>query len=483
MRVAAGVVGVILGTGAAGAQPQSLPPTPLPPATFTPPVPNTLPPGLMPGGPVGRPAGAGPLQPPGLLPSSVQPPTPFGPSAPGGVPGAQPGAMPSGPAELPLPQAERKIPISAMDVQAKRVEGGWEVWAGTRQLRNVGNNEANARDVVRVFRDLHPTEWVTVGGARPVVEYGLTNGRPAVAGAAPAGKADAGAGNGPQTGGGQQTGGGSVQQAGGFGPAVAAASAKFVQAIDLRSARAEPIRGAWCVRDDDNILLNFGPDRAGAEQATAVIRKYGFNRVGVVGPPAQPVMSYLFVSLEQERPKVAGGPLFVNAQIEALTRTGVPVPGAGFVGEMVKIDARKVEARKDGADWVVAAGGEVLGRFGPTEWAAREAARAVRDAHFTEFCKLGGTSNLTFFLRDGKAPARAPFTAQARSFDPGALKVQQVNGKWAVTEGGRPLFDVSGQSEGEVVVRVLKAYGFDQLAHLNAGGGGHGGITFLVKGR
>jgi hypothetical protein len=368
-----------------------------------------------------------------------------------------------------LPYPEQKVPLSALDVSVKRTLGGWEVWTGQHQLRSFGDSEINARDVARVLRNLRPTEWVTIGGAKAVIEYGLTNGRPAVAGAAPPSASEA-------------RGDSGVQNAGGFGPTVVAAGAKFVQPIDLRTARTEAIRGAWCVRDDDNILFNFGPDKAGADQAIAVIRKYGFNRVGMVGTPTQPVMSYLFVSLEQERPKLLGGQLVINSQIEAMTRTGIPIPGVGFAGELVKIDPRKIEARKEGAEWVVATGTEVLGHFGPTEWAAREAARTLRNANFNEFCKLGGTSNLTFFLRDGKAPGQAPFAAQGRNIDLVTLKVQQLNGKWAVTEGGRHLFDVGGQQEGETVIRIMKAYGFDQLAHLSAGGP-KGGVSYLIKNR
>lgn len=130
----------------------------------------------------------------------------------------------------------------------------------------------------------------------------------------------------------------------------------------------------------------------------------------------------------------------------------------------------------------MAAGSEVLGRFGPTEWAAREAVRTVQDAKFTEFCRLGGASGMTFFLRDGKPPTRAPFNAQGRAFDPASLKVQQINNKWAVVEGNKPLFDVGSPQEGAVVVQVLKAYGFDQLAHLSAGGS-KGGVAYLVKNR
>ena len=45
------------------------------------------------------------------------------------------------------------------------------------------------------------------------------------------------------------------------------------------------------------------------------------------------------------------------------------------------------------------------------------------------------------------------------------------NNPWTVTESNKPLVDVSGPQEGEVVLRVLKAYGFDQFAHLTAGNG------------
>jgi hypothetical protein len=370
---------------------------------------------------------------------------------------------------MPLPQPEQKIPLSAMDVSVKRVVGGWQVWAGQKVLRDLGDNETSARDLARVFRDLRPTEWVSIGGPKPIVEYGLINGRAAVTASTPDGKND-------------PNGSANVNHAGFSGPVITGAGAKVILPVDLRTARAEAVRGVWCVRDDDTLLFNFGSDRAGADQAVAVIRKYGFNRVGLVGDSKQPVMSYLFVSLEPDRSKVGGGQLLMNAQIDALTRTGIPVPGVGYTGEMVKIDSRKVEARKDGTEWVVASGSEVLGHFGPTEWTAREAARTIQDAKFTEFCRLGGTCGLTFFLRDGKPPTRAPFSAQGRNFDLASLKVQPINGKWAVTEGGRHLVDVSGQQEGETVVRVLKAYGFDQMANLSSGSS-KGGISFMVKNR
>ncbi len=371
--------------------------------------------------------------------------------------------------EIPLPHPENKLRLNVMDVQVKRAPGTWHLCVGQKVLRDLGDNETNARDVARVLRDLRPTEWVTIGKGKPVVEYGLTNGRPAMAAATPDSKDQ----QKPESG---------VGSASYTGPIVTGAGAKIVLPIDMLSARVEPIRGAWCVRDDSTLFFNFGTDKSGAEQAVAVIHKYGFNRVGIVGSPTQPTMSYFFASTDREKPKPFAGQVLFNAQVDAMTHTGIPIPGVGFTGEMVKINPRKVEARKVGFQWVVASGAEVLGNFGATEWAAREAARNIRDANYTEFCKIGGQSNLTFFLHNGKPPTRAPFSALGKGFNPNGLKVTQINGKWSVTDAGKPILAVGSAQEGEVIARVLKAYGFDQIAHLGVGIP-KGGITFLVKTR
>src|SRR5207248_2465129 len=160
---------------------------------------------------------------------------------------------------------------------------------------------------------------------------------------------------------------------------------------------------------------------------------------------------------EKQNPRSPLGALQAAAQESALTRTGIPVPGVGYVGEMVKIDPRKLEVRREKADRVVAFGPEVLGRIGPTEGAARDAPRLIQDGRFTEFCKFG-SAGVTFFLVNGKAPNRVPFSAQGRRFELSALRAQQVNGRWAVTEAGRPLFDVSGPEEGEQLIRLLRHF-------------------------
>jgi hypothetical protein len=465
--------GLVLGSGVASAQ--------LPRAPETPPVRPGVPQAPIPPASPGLPQNPGPYvpaSPPSLLPP-LRPATP----AQSGLPGTSglpsPGATNPFPGsqrppiaqslEIKLPQPENKFALNAADVTLKRVVGAWQIWAGQKVLRDFGDREADARDALRVYRDLRPTEWVVIGSPKPVVEYALVNGRPPAAPGVTVAEDPRNPTNGA---------------AGGLtgGPAVTGDGAKLVVPIDLKTVRVEAVRGVWCLRDDHSIHFNFGTVKADAEQALAVVQRYGFNRIGVVGAPTTPAMTYFFVGQDDPQ-KLDRGPFAkaaLQGQIDGLDRVGIPVPGVGFVGEMVRIDPRKLEVRKDGTEWVVVSGKEVIGRYGPGEWAARDAARTLSDARFTEFCKVG-SSGLTFFLVDGKAPRRVPFNAQGRRFDATALKVKQVGERWAVTENGRHLFDCASAEEGETLVRVVKHFGFDQLCHL--GPSPKLGVSFLGKGQ
>ncbi len=345
---------------------------------------------------------------------------------------------PAAPVVLPLP--ENLQPIDVATVSAQRGVGGWQVMAGRTTLHDFGADERSARDVVRVVRDLRPTEWGRVGGRRFVVEYGVRDGDKAPPGV----------------------------------PTAVGATA----AVDPATVRAEAIRGVWCVRDDASIVFNCGPERAAAAPSAAVAKKYGFNRVAFVGPPAAPVTAIYYTAPDTGRPRDPYSALTLAAQTDGLTRTGLQVPGLGFVGEAVKIDARKVEARRDGGEWVVAHGPDVFARFGAGDWAARDAARLVHDMRPTEFCRFG-TPGVQFFLTSGKAPKRIPLAAQGQAFNPAGLRPQQVGERWTVTDGGRPLFEVASKDEADQLVRLVRHFGFDQVCQF--GPSQRASLRFLAK--
>jgi hypothetical protein len=139
------------------------------------------------------------------------------------------------------------------------------------------------------------------------------------------------------------------------------------------------------------------------------------------------------------------------------------VPGVGYFGVSLKFDPRKLEVRKEGYEWIVASGSDVLGRFGAGEFTAREALRVIQDCRFNEHCTAAG---VTFFLASGQAPKRVPYSVQGRRFDLDTLRVRQFSDRWAVTESGRHLFDVGDAGEGESLIRLLKHFRFDQMCQV-----------------
>lgn len=374
-----------------------------------------------------------PPQPPQAPQTPVTPGEPrplppnFNPAPPRQQPTEVQGPFPQPDPTVQLPTRENLRPFDHVTATVRRQNESWQLWAGPTLMRDFGQNRVAAEEALRTIRELRPTEWATIGAARPVVDYALTNGE----------------------------------------PAKWAPNPKWSVPLDLKSVRALNVRGAWVVQDDDNILLNFGTDKAGAEQAAAVARRYGFNRVGMVGFPT-PVMAYFYaapVLAQQNKGPDPTAALARVAQEGQLTRTGVAVPGVGFVGERLVIDPRKVEVRKDRGEFVLAHGPDVLARFGQSEWAARDAQKVVKDCRFTEYCTVG--PGATFFLVNGAAPTRVPFSVQGTKFDPQQVKVRPTDGHWGVFEaGGRMLFPAASKEEADQLVRVVHAYQFDQLCQV-----------------
>lgn len=326
-------------------------------------------------------------------------------------------------------------------VRAIRTQGSWQVYAGGTLFRDCGESAENAREVARVLRELYATEWITLGGDRPIIEYGLCEGK----------------------------------------TIPVAASPRQSVAMDLKTLRVEEVRGVWCLRDDTQIVLNFGLEERHARAAMQAIEKYGFNRIGMIGRPL-PVLSYFYV--EPNAPERIGGPgITIPAQFqeEALTHTGIEVPGMGFHGEKIRFDPNKLEVRKERAEWVITTGTEVLARFGGSEWTARDAARVLKDSRLNEFCKFG-TADVTFFLSDGKAPTKVPFFAQGQRFEPRNLTVRELAGRWWVCDGvRRQLLPAGSRAEADLLVKILQAYGFNQLCQV--GTSPRTGLRFLAKAR
>lgn len=365
-------------------------------------------------------------------------------------------------APVKLPRLENLQSIDPKTLAVKRLGGDWQIWVNDAVFKSFGDNVDDANDVARTLRELYPLRWGTIGTDRVVVEYGLTadNDQKLVA-----------------------------PQVAGF--------ARSLTAMDMTTLRVERVRGMWCLRDEANLLLNFGQHKMDAEQALAVAKKYGFNRIGTVGR-REPAMTFFTSAPDLLAPVAASLPSEVSfrMQVNAMTRTGIPLPVYGimgerkafdpnkveYVGEMIPIDPRKCELRTVGRELVLACGRDVLARFDENDgYMAREAQRAVRDARLTEFCSFG-TAGVTFFLSNGQAPRNLPMHALGNRFDLSSLRIVEARGQFYVAEANGKLIAPAGsRDEAETLIRLMRAFGFDQIATFASRG--KPAMTVFVKSR
>jgi hypothetical protein len=147
------------------------------------------------------------------------------------------------PAEAAAALAESVRPFNTSAVRLEWNNRRWQLVADGVMLKDFGVREQEARQALRLVQDLHLNQYGTVGSPSPVMEYWLSDGR------APQGLA------------------------GGL----------RALPLDPTGLRVEQIQGQWCLRDSQRVLFNFGQRADDARQALAVVRKYGFTQVGVIG--------------------------------------------------------------------------------------------------------------------------------------------------------------------------------------------------------
>jgi hypothetical protein len=356
----------------------------------------------------------------GSRPTAAAPETSKSPSSPG-----------------PLPAA---TPFDSGSLQIKYQNDGWQLWAGPMLIKDFGRAENEAREALQLFRDLRVNSRGIIGG---VFEFWLADGE------APSG----------------------------------IVRNKKIVSFNAAKLRVESIAGTWCLRDDHVILYNFGPSKADADAALAVCWQYGFNQLGFVGQPT-PYLKYLMLDKNAPPPKYGAAPVVpASARMTAAEDAWRPlsIPQDGIIGNVRVLDSRRLELRREGGHWSLAADKTALWDFASSEREARTVQQALQQFRCTEICQIGG-SGFGFFLANGRAPWGTLVGLPSRPINREALAVRQVEGSWGVYEDRRRLFDFGANAEdAKRALASIKYYQFDTICPI---GGGHlGGLNLLVKAR
>jgi hypothetical protein len=147
-------------------------------------------------------------------------------------------------------------------------------------------------------------------------------------------------------------------------------------ALDWRQAQVKQIGSDWRLLSGSYTISNFGSHENDARLALAVVQHYRFTEHCLIGQPA-PTFAY-FLSSGQAPHGLCLGAHNTPFRIEDLA------------------------VRKAGDEYVLAAGAQILLRFGDKQSNAREALQAIKHYRFNCLCTIGSAekSSMTFLVRD-----------------------------------------------------------------------------------
>jgi hypothetical protein len=352
-------------------------------------------------------------------------------------------------------------------LDVKWLEGRWHLTAGGVVLKDFGRREQDAREALRILRDLRVNQRGEVGTPRPIMEYWLADGQ------APTPSGDF----------------------------------RRLVAFNRDALRVERLQGQWCVRDDRQCLFNFGSRPEEAHQALELIRRYNFDRVGYVGQPTPVLIYFLGATDTPSAPPLAqdrmnprrratgkdGDAGKAGDGIQQVAARGAVQPGqpalapAGrqlglpnaaaphlAAAERVPLDWRQVQVRQVGGEWHLVYGAYTVARFGKDEREARRAWAAVQFFRFTEHCLVGGPEGrFRYFLVGGQAPRGRMLGMSGRHFRAEALAVRKEGDDFVLGDGSFALLRFGARAdEAKEALQAIQKHRFDYLARIGPDDGG-----------
>lgn len=131
--------------------------------------------------------------------------------------------------------------------------------------------------------------------------------------------------------------------------------------------------------------------------------------------------------------------------------------------DCIGFDPDDTSVRAIGGRWKIMEGAShAMFDFAGNEGEARRTHQIIRHYGANQSCFIGRPGpSLTYLLVSGRAPSGAIAGEDCLGFDPDALEVSFVSGRWKIVQGNRWLFDFAGEErEARQALAVIGEHGF-----------------------
>jgi hypothetical protein len=344
----------------------------------------------------------------------------------------------------------QKIDLSSVTIQDKF--GRFLVTSGNSVLRDCGADRATAQTVLMVIQQMGFTHHGSIAGANPPFEYWLVEDQ-------------------------------SMAKKG-LVSSEAHTKTSMMIPINAEGIHAKKVSGAWIVTDGGRVLYNFGQLEENARKAVEVLKKYGFNALGIVGQPV-PIMTYPTKAAGSAITAPAASRQTPNVPFDPETarflQNGFFIPQVGYLGHRKPFDLQQLELKR-GREWVMLAGPMTLFNFGSDENTGRQVLRAFQDWHVNEYVEIGNTG-YRLFLAASRVPNGRPFNARSIDFRNEDLKVvKDKEDHYWLQAGSTQILDC-GKSDKDADLLLTACRYFQVDCAAKYGNPRYGEHLFLIRAR
>lgn len=140
--------------------------------------------------------------------------------------------------------------------------------------------------------------------------------------------------------------------------------------------------------------------------------------------------------------------------------------------DCIAFDYRKAEVKKIGNRWKIVVGNMWLLDFGNSEEEARQSLRIIQHYQMSKQCFVGRPDpSMEYYLVGNNAPVGACVGEDCIGFNPAAITVKRVGGRWKIVEGEHWILDFGNkEDEAKSAFDIIQKYGFNKICFVGRPG-------------